>query len=90
MNGCFSSYENVTSGVPQGSVLGPILFVIFINDIPYVIRVMMRIYADDSKILRRLKAPAHVNQVQVSVNNSVKWANIWQMFNHHKNATTYM
>ena len=84
VNGCFSSYENVTSGVPQGSVLGPILFVIFINDLPDVIRVMMRMYADDSTILRRLKAPDHVNQVQVSVNNSVKWANIWQMFYHHK------
>ena len=84
VNGCFSSYENVTSGVPQGSVLGPILFVIFINDLPDVIRVMMRMYADDSKIPRRLKAPDHVNQVQVSVNNSVKWANIWQMFYHYK------
>ena len=45
---------------------------------------MMRMYADDSKILRRLKALDHVKQVQVSVNNSVKWANIWQMFYHHK------
>ena len=54
------------------------------NDLPDVIRVMMRMYADDSKILRRLKAPDHVNQVQVSVNNSVKWANIWLMFYHHK------
>ena len=90
MNGCFSSYKNVTSGVPQGSVLGPILFFIFKNDLPDVIRVMIRMYADDSEILRRLKAPDHVNQVQVSVNNSVKWTNIWQMFYHHKNATTYM
>ena len=64
--------------------MGPILFVISINGLPDVIRVMMRMYADDSKILRRLKAPDHVNQVQVSVNNSVKWANIWQMFYHHK------
>ena len=84
MNGCFSSYENATSGVSKGSFLGPILFVRFINDLPGVIRVMMRMYADDSKILRRLKAPDYVNQVQVSVNNSVKLANIWQMFYHHK------
>ena len=44
----------------------------------------MRMYADDSKILRRVKTLHHVNQVQVSVNNSVTWANIWQMFYHHK------
>ena len=68
VNGCFSSYENVTSGIPQGSLLRPILLVIFINDLPYVIQVMMRLYADDSNLLRRLKTPDRVNQVQASVN----------------------
>ena len=72
----YSSYENVTSGVPQGSVLGPILFIIYINDLPDVIKVMMRMYADDSKCLRRIKTE-HENQVQLSVNNSVTWANEW-------------
>ena len=71
-------------GFPRGLSWDRYYFVIFINDLPDVIRVMMRMYADDSKILRRLKAPDHVNQVQVSVNNSVKRANIWQMFYHHK------
>ena len=71
-------------GSPKGSVLGSILFVIFINDIPDVIQVIMRIHADDPKILRHVKTLDHVNQVQVSVNNSVTWANIWQMFYHHK------
>ena len=41
-------------------------------------------YADNSKILRRLNTPDHVNQVQVSVNQSVIWASIWQMFYHYK------
>ena len=44
----------------------------------------LRMYADDSKILRRVKTLDNVNQVQVSVNNSVIWANMWQMFYHHK------
>ena len=70
--------------IPQGSVLGPILFVIFINDLPDAIQVIMRMYADDSKILRHVKTLDHINQVQVNVNNSVTWANIWQMFYHHK------
>ena len=84
VNGSYSSYENVTSGVPQGSVLGPILFVIYINDLPDVIKVMMRMYADDSKFLRRIKTTEHENQVQLSVNNSVTWANEWHMFYHFK------
>ena len=68
VNWCFSSYENVTSGIPRGSVLGRILSIILINDLPDVTQVMMRMFADDSKIQRRLKTPDHVNQVQASVN----------------------
>ena len=68
----------------KGSVLGPILFVIYINDLPDVIKVMMRMYADDSKFLRRMKTTEQENQVQLSVNNSVTWANEWHMFYHFK------
>ena len=48
VNGSFSSYKKVASGIPQGSVLGPILFVIFINDLPEVIQTAVRLYAGDS------------------------------------------
>ena len=59
VNGSFSSYKKVTSGIPQGSVLGPILFVIFINDLPEVIQTAVRLYADDSKLLGRVKSVEH-------------------------------
>ena len=46
-----SEWEDVTSSVPQGSVLGPLLFTIFINDLSDKIKNEWRLYADDSKLI---------------------------------------
>ena len=84
VNGSFSSYKKVTSGIPQDSVLAPILFVIFINDLPEVIQTAVSLYADDSKLLGRVKSVEHVNKLQSSLNNSVNWAKSWQMTYNYK------
>ena len=50
INGCFSDWSEVTSGVPQGSILGPLLFTIYINDLEDGISSKMLKFADDSKL----------------------------------------
>ena len=49
VNGTESDWQDVISGIPQGSVLGPVLFLIFINDLPDVLEVCVKLFADDTK-----------------------------------------
>ena len=57
VNGEYSETGNIKSGVPQGSVLGPLLFVIYINDILDHISTNGLLFADDTKIFRQIKVP---------------------------------
>ena len=80
-----SSWRPVISGVPQGSVLGPILFLIYINDLENEIGSNILKFADDTKMFRRVESQEDRHQLQSDLNKLVKWAEKWQMlFNKDK------
>jgi hypothetical protein len=74
-----SDWEWVTSGVPQGSVLGPLLFVIFINDLPSVLNNKGKLYADDSKIVAIIKDEQSNIGLQKDIDSVTKWTQDWLM-----------
>ena len=79
IDGETSSPAKVTSGVPQGTVLGPTLFLIYINDIAENIKSNIRLFADDCVVYRQIDStPDHVI-LQEDLNNLFDWSNTWQM-----------
>ena len=88
LDGQSSSYVNVASGVPQGTVLGPILFLLYINDISTVINSSIRLFADDCVLYRIFKSDLDHHQLQSDLDLILTWSHIWQMrFNTNKCVT---
>ena len=78
VNGSKSAWINIASGIPVGSVLGPVLFQVFLNDLPDVIEVLMKLFADDAKIYT-VVPNSNDTGVHYSLNRTVDWANVWKM-----------
>ena len=73
------------SGVHQGSVLGPILFLIYINDLDDSITSNVRKFADDTKLFRKVNTDGDKQHLQNDLDRLVKWSEKWQMlFNFGK------
>ena len=83
-----SDWAEVLSGVPQGSVLGPLCFIIFINDIDLAIDILLSIlfkFADDTKAGRVVATGTDQSELQNELNKFLEWAETWQMsFNSSK------
>ena len=74
-----SKWRKVDSGVPQGSVLAPILFLIYINDMPEGVDSYMSLFADDAKLLKRVKTNKDCEILQNDLNKIYKWSKKWEM-----------
>ena len=90
VNGISSSWYTVNAGVPQGSVLGPLLFLIFINDIELSVGCNIRLFADDTIIYdSNININASIQRLNTDMMNLQTWANQWRVtFNPEK--TVYM
>ena len=85
LGGCHSSVINVTSGVPQGSVLGPLLFLLYVNDLPEVVSCPVKLFADDTKLFSGMASMDDALKLQTDLDALVKWSETWQMpFNEDK------
>ena len=82
VNGESSEFKKVTSGIPQGSVLGPLLFVIFINDLPEQVNSECYLFADDTKIFREIEGSDDHTILQNDINTMLDWADKWQLQFH--------
>ncbi|KAK3089449.1 hypothetical protein FSP39_003702 [Pinctada imbricata] len=85
LNDVESKWAGVTSGIPQGSVLGPILFLIYINDLPDVVHNIVKLFADDTKLYSVVNNINDQTSLQSDINNLLRWSDTWLLsFNADK------
>jgi ribonuclease P/MRP protein subunit RPP40 len=79
VNGEVSHWENVLSGIPQGSVLGPLLFIIYVNDLVEYCGddVQLFLFADDAKLYNHITCTHDTDVLQEHVNRFTQWTDKW-------------
>ena len=79
VNGQPSGWCPVLSGIPQGSVLGPLLFVVYINDLPDNVSSMVQMFADDTKVFNVIKCKEDAEKLQSDLREMQRWSECWQL-----------
>ena len=69
-------------GIPQGSVLGPVLFVLFINNLPLNVESDVCMFADNTKLYRNIANQSDIEIIQNDINNLFKWSEKWLLCFH--------
>ena len=81
-NGEASEWAPVLSGVPQGSVIGPLLFLIYINDLPDEVKATVRLFADDTMMYMTVSSENDANTLQHDLDKLAAWEEKWMMKFH--------
>ena len=68
LNGQTSKWSNILAGVPNGSVLGPLLFLIYINDLPDGLQSICKIFADDTSLFSKING---IDTSNIDINNDL-------------------
>ena len=79
LDGQSSAATTVSSGVPQGTVLQPLLFLLFMNDLQSVVSSTTRLFADDCLLYRRIRTTEDQAILQRGLDNLQQWENNWLM-----------
>lgn len=87
LSGCESRPMEVRSGVPQGSVLGPTLFVIYVNDMPAAVNSGIKLYADDAKLYRPVCSDIDRRALQKDIDALYSWSRLWLLKFHPEKCT---
>ena len=82
LEGATSDWTSVLSGVPQGSVLGPVLFLLYINDIPSTVNSFIKLFADDTKLFRSILSKEDCDILQKDISKLEEWSRKWQLKFH--------
>ena len=88
VNRARSEIVSIKSGVPQGSVLGPCLFLVYINDLPSNLTAQTRLFADDTAAYNTVTSPIDQAHLQKDLDQLAEWEKRWDMTFHPRKCTT--
>jgi len=77
VNGSYTGWTDIISGVPQGSVLGPLFFILYVNDLPEWIVNSMKMFADDTKAWCRISNSQDSESLHADLNSLCDWSDQW-------------
>ena len=84
-NGSPSDWEAVVSGVPQGTIMGPIFFLLFVNNVPNTLKCNVMPFADDAKLYSTINKEQDCINLQADLDSLVNWSKDWLInFNKKK------